>query len=311
MGLVWLASLCGVVLVASTAARADDPIVIDWPSLLPGVAPAYDPDSPNLCRRGDVRCVDGVVREMRRRFDPLAASCAHTAVFSLLYLRVTETYLATVEGDPAFFTDTPFVNYEDAVFAAAYFGAFSNWRGGHPERVPPAWRMAFAAADAGSVSGAGDLMLGVNAHVNRDLPFVLFALGLVRPDGTSRKADHDRVNDIFYRAYGPAMSEAARRFDPTISNAVFDGVTLDDTALVQILVAWREQAWRNAERLALARTDAERADVARSIEDAAAAEAQVIIGQYAYHPPLTTSAVRDAYCASHGTSGLLRVRDAA
>jgi hypothetical protein len=38
------------------------------------------------------------------------------------------------------------------------------------------------------VTGSGDLLLGISAHVNRDLPFVLASLGLVAPDGTSRKA---------------------------------------------------------------------------------------------------------------------------
>src|SRR5207249_118979 len=117
----------------------------------------------------------------------------------------------------------------------------------------------------------------VNAHVNRDLPFVLAAIGLVKPDGTSRKPDHDKVNDILFQAYGPAFRDVERRFDPSVSNAVFDSMPYDDAVFIQTLVAWREEAWRNAERLVTAPTPADRARVAASIERAAAAEATAIV----------------------------------
>ena len=53
--------------------------------------------------------------------------------------------------------------------------------------VPRAWAIAFGAADERAMSAAGNLALGINAHVQRDLPFVLAAIGLVKPDGSSRK----------------------------------------------------------------------------------------------------------------------------
>jgi hypothetical protein len=40
---------------------------------------------------------------MTRRFNPLARSCSHKAVFSLTYLRTTEEYRRTVE-EPTFFS---------------------------------------------------------------------------------------------------------------------------------------------------------------------------------------------------------------
>ena len=72
------------------------------------------------------------------------------------------------------------------------------------------------------------------------------------------------------------------------------------TGLLQLLVAWREDAWRNAERLVSATDDASRALVVASIEDSAAASAQTIRAANAYQPPLTTTQSRDAYCAAHG-----------
>ena len=282
-------------LVAAAPARGDDPL--PWSSLLPGLTSGYDPTSQDICRSGRIQCVDGVIREMTRRFTPLASSCSHDAVFALLYLIVTEYYRQDVQ-DPNFFSDNAFVNYEDAYFAEHYFDAYDNWYGGNRLLVPRAWQIAFSAADQHAVTGIGNLLLGVNAHVNRDLPFVLAYIGLVKPDGTSRKPDHDKVNEVFYQAYGPAFAAAEHRFDPSISNPTFDGMPYDDDAFLQTLVAWREEAWRNAERLVSAATAEDRAQVAASIEQAAADEAAVIATATAY-PPGQTSTSRDAYCALH------------
>ena len=49
--------------------------------------------------------------------------------------------------------------------------------------VPEAWRIAFDAADHETVATLGDILLGMNAHISRDLPFALARTGLVEPDG--------------------------------------------------------------------------------------------------------------------------------
>jgi hypothetical protein len=281
------------------AARADDPPFVDWASLLPGMTWAYTPDSTNDCNAGRVSCVDATIREMQRRFAPLAASCSHDAVFALAYLRTTQAYRQAVE-DPHFFNDNGFVNHEDAVFARLYFDAYDNWHAGRTAAVPRAWSIAFQAARDRAVAGGGNLLLGMNAHVQRDLPFALAAIGLVAPDGTSRKPDHDKVDQILNGVMGPLIAEEARRFDPTINEAnPLPNTTLDDAGVFQLLVAWREIAWRNAERLVSATTPADRAAVAASIESYAASQALEIRAGSAYVPLLQNSQARDAYCAAH------------
>ncbi len=299
-----MALACGFVLTLSPAgpalapASAEDPVFVPWADILPGLTMGYDPTSENICVRGDNACVDEVIREMQRRFKPLAKDCNHDVMFSFLYLRTTQEYRRAIQ-DPNYFSDNRFVNHEDAVFARFYFQAYDNWHGGLREQVPPAWRIAFSAADNKSVSGSGNLLLGMNAHINRDLPFVLAGIGMTKPDGTSRKPDHNKVNRILNSVAGPALAEAARRFDPSINDSSVDGTTLDETALLQLVVAWREKAWRNAELLVAATTAEQRAQVAQGIEDAAAAEAEAIRASNAYAPPLSSSAERDAWCALH------------
>jgi hypothetical protein len=75
------------------------------------------------------------------------------------------------------------------------------------EKVPAAWQLALDAARSKQVSGSGNLLLGMNAHINRDLPFVLFEMSLIRADGSSRKGDHDRVNRVLNRVVRPLLEE--------------------------------------------------------------------------------------------------------
>lgn len=267
-------------LVTSTAlcaspATADEPAFVPWSELVPSFTTGYDPSSANDCTSGHVRCVRSVIREMTRRFDPLAEACNHNSMFALTYLRTTEQYLESATS-PGFFTDPSFINHQDAVFARYYFEAWDAFRAGDVAATPKSWQLAFNAADGRTVSGLGNLLLGMSAHVNRDLPMVLADIGLVKPDGTSRKPDHDKVNEFLNLVMEPLIDEAAARFDPTVDDGQIDGTTMDETGMLQMLVGWREQAWHNAEALVNAPTPAARDAVVAEIERTAAIEAHLI-----------------------------------
>jgi hypothetical protein len=265
----------------ATPARAEDPPFVPWTALLPGFTTGYDPSSANDCKAGRLNCVDAVIREMERRFSPLEAACDHNLLFSLTYLRTTEEYRRSVVL-PGFFSDPAFINHQDAVFARYYFDAWDWYRSGQVASTPQAWRLAFDAADRRAVSGIGNMLLGISAHVNRDLAYVLADIGLVKPDGSSRKPDHDKVNVFLNRVTSPLLAEAASRYDPSVDDTQIHGTLLDEAAFLQLLVSWREGAWRNAELLVSAPTPAARALVAAEIERGSAIEANLLIVATAY-----------------------------
>lgn len=288
------------VIAGAPVAQAKDPIFVEWTTALPSATATYDPSSEDDCISGKPSCIDKTIREMQRRFNPVGQSCDHNAVFGLAYLRTTQTYKWARNQD-GFFVDTPFVNFEDAVFAKYYFDALDNWAKGNQAGVPRAWQIAFDAADQKSVNGSGDLFLGMSAHVNRDLPFVLAGIGLTFPDGSSRKADHDKVNHFLNAVLNPLMAEEAARFDSGIDSSR-DPMLLGYTSSFQLLAAWRETAWRNAERLVNAPDAASRAQVAQSIEDYAAGVATTLVTAESYTPPFTSTVGRDSYCSSHNSA---------
>jgi len=282
-------------------ATAEDPTFVGSTSVLPALPGGFHPSSSEDCTAGRVTCVRKLIREMERRLEPLAASCSHAAVFSLGYLRTTEAYLETAQT-PGFYEDAAFVNHEAAAFAALYFDAYDAWAAGRKDDVPPAWQVAFSAAEQKSVTGSGDLLLGISAHVNRDLPFALASLGLMKPDGTSRKRDHDRVNVMLNKVQEPMLAEQAERFDPEMAMPATP-YDLGYTASMQMVMSWREAAWRGAERLVAAPDDATRAQVAADIEHKALLEAHAILRATAYAPPVRSTAARDSYCAGHVDGG--------
>ncbi len=301
--LVFVGAVVGLATVPAAAASSDyeDPFFLNWPTYLPGspVGSYVDSDG-DECKQGQLGCVDRVIREMTRRYDRLG--CDHDSTFAFTYLLTTEEYREAVE-DPEFFTDNAFVNHQDAVFGEYYFDQFDDFHAGRIDEVSPAWRIAFQSAEDQAVKGMGNVFLGMNAHVNRDLPFVLAEIGLVKPDGTSRKADHDRVNDFLAATNQYLLVEAAKYLDPSLDDGDVPGTSVDNNTAVQALVAWREQAWRNAERLVAAETPEDRAAVAAEIEEAAALEALAIREAYRYTAIDTLTgkgvAARNAYCQAN------------
>lgn len=285
----------------STTSRYDDPFFLNWPAYLPSTSPdTYVASTATECKNGQIACVENVIKEMTKRYNALG--CDHDSTFAFTYLLTTEEYRRAV-ADGQFFSDIAFINHQDALFADYYFEQFDDWHRGDVEEVSPAWRIAFDSAERQMVSGLGNVFLGMNAHVNRDLPFVLAEIGLVKPDGTSRKPDHDRVNDFLAATNQYLLTEAAKVLDPTLDDGDVPGISVDNSVTVQALVVWREQAWRNAERLVAAPTAEARAQVAEEIEQMAAAEALVIRTAFSYTPAHRLLGVdpeqRSAFCEAN------------
>ena len=212
-----------------------------------------------------MNCVRAVIREMQRRFE-LGRSCDHNAMFALAYLRTTQTYLWAAQ-QPGFFQDTPWVNHEDAVFAKYYFNAYDNWLAGNWSQVPQAWLIAFDSAKDRRTTGSGDLLLGMSAHINRDLPFTLAAIGMVtgggEPQGRPRQGG--RVPQHGDQAHAGRAGGAVRPGHGQHR----DSVRGRPRRAVPAGRGMAEKAWRNAELLVSAPTPQLRAAVAEQIEPAA------------------------------------------
>lgn len=245
--------------------------------------------TPNDCRSGSYGCVERTIADMTTRFNSLAPRCDHDAVFSLLYLRVTERYRQVV-AVPGYFGSPRTVNYEDRVFYDLYAGSFADWHAGRPGSVPPIWRLTYSAADARQANGSGDLLMAMAAHILRDLPFALWRISM------GARADHLAVNPMLQSVYPAVVAELARRFDPVIATA--DVVPGSSTLVVDAIAQWRDKAWRDGQALVAARTPAAYQAVADRIEREAWATGLSLYLATRY-PVQALTVVRDSYCATH------------
>lgn len=297
MGGLLSGALLTALLAGGPTASASTLTNVPWSSYLPGWTEEYVPTSENDCVAGRDPCLKATLKELARIADDTATTCSHDAVFSRAYLRMTQTYRWS-RDIPGYYEDVHFANHQDAVFAKYYTDAYYAYRSGDHSLVPEAWRIAFDASLDHRVSASGSLLLGMNAHINRDLAFVLAGVGLVAPDGSSRKPDYDAVEQWLYTSTEPLLAEIAARFDPTADDAG-DPLGLSNLALFQMISGWREQAWRNAEALVSAPTPEARAQVAASIEAGATAAAETLLATQSFMPPITSSGPRDAWCTTH------------
>jgi hypothetical protein len=173
--------------------------------------------------------------------------------FALLYLRTTEGMRdANNAGE---FSDPEFWDAEVIpTFAEYYLDAYAAWKRGDHRDVDPAWRIAFEARPE-KLTCTQLLYLGINAHVNNDLAFMIEEMG---PRYTYQ--DHKHVDDVLaFRTRPVVYPEIQRDLCPGLFSE-----TIPATADADIF-AWRELAWQNAQRLRDAPTRKARDAVAKEI----------------------------------------------
>jgi hypothetical protein len=139
--------------------------------------------------------VDSVVRDMKSRLDGLTIEQEYLRHFLATYQRTTLAVGKAV--DDGFFEDSAWVERWDVAFAELYLDALDTYlSGGAPSRP---WRLAFDASS--DLPALRHVLLGINAHVNYDLPQALLAV-ISDADFSdssliaSRRRDHERIDSI-------------------------------------------------------------------------------------------------------------------
>ena len=291
-------ALALIVLVPAANADHDD-ANLPWPAALPPqqVSTAVQPRPISNCPRpARISCMDRLLRRLQAQWRSLDATCDHRALFSLAYVRITKGIRDDLaRAKPRYFRYRKWMLYVITTFSNRYFRQFRNWERRAP--VAPAWQIAFDEAARGDVNGGQDVLLASNAHTQNDLPYVYAEQGMRDRDGTSRKADHDAVNEINTRVFDQLEDEFAQRYDSQFTWIDLKPSPLDELGTMEMVKGWREGAWRNAERLMNARTPAERQRVSDDITQTSRLWAEAIrSGEMPGY-----RAQRDEYCRSQKT----------
>ena len=196
------------------------------------------------------------------------------AIFLTLYGIVSTEMRARIRQQA--FADNAWVGRYTVAFANLYREALEAYEARNSDRVPKAWRLCFDAAVAGNGLVLQDMLLGVNAHVNHDLPLALSSIS-IDPDRALRYRDHAAVNAVLAAVTERATQRLATLYAPGLTTLDDCAGALDEMASAFSLEVARESAWEGAVSLANARNTFERGLVSRLMATRAAAVARLLL----------------------------------
>jgi Family of unknown function (DUF5995) len=197
------------------------------------------------------------IAELMARMDSdlarLRAAGDRRRYFHATYLRTTKA--VAEEIDRGGFADGAWLERWDLVFADLYLDALDADLRGEPVSRP--WRVAFdAARDRPDLSPLRHVLLGMNAHINYDLPQALIAVvstadfddpAVLR----ARSADHRHVDDVLVARVGAEDDELTAVSTQSLLDRLLR--PLNRWSSRRILKEAREKVWHNTAALDQAR----------------------------------------------------------
>jgi hypothetical protein len=161
-----------------------------------------------------------------------------SAFFPAMYSRVTSRIGAAIAHGS--FGDGPALDAFATRFATLYLDAVHE-----PSRRPRSWSAAWDVAGDDRMLIVQHLLLGINAHVNHDLPLAVVAAADARGDLASIRPDFDAVNDVLAATYVDIVADLDRVSRWVNRVARIGG----DRAFNFSLRSARAQAWSAAVRM--------------------------------------------------------------
>jgi hypothetical protein len=220
------------------------------------------------------RTLDEVVEGLSKLEARFRRERDRRAIFLMLYGIVSAEIRARVAHGA--FHDNEWVHQYAVAFANLYRRALESFEAGRMDEVPKAWRLCFITAAAGTGLVLQDMFLGVNAHVNNDLPSALCSIG-IDPDRPQRYADHTGVNRVLGFVTERATRRIAALYAPGITAMDDCAGQLDEQLTLFSLDVARESAWDAAVSLTNARSPLERDLSERLIGTRAAVMARLLL----------------------------------
>src|SRR3954451_152697 len=143
------------------------------------------------------REINGLIARMEALEAELVTAEDPKRYFHSTYLRTTRAVAKAIDGGG--FLDGPWVERWDIAFADLYLDALTGYR--DRGTAPAPWQTAFDRAGGAGAPPLTHVLLGMNAHINYDLPQALIAA--ISPAEFSdpellerREQDHRRIDSV-------------------------------------------------------------------------------------------------------------------
>lgn len=190
-----------------------------------------------------------VLEQMQSWIDRWENAQDRRAIFLSCYSMMTRNMLIALENGE--FLDAVWVNDLLHRFADYYFIALDAYDK-QPDDSPAVWRLAFETCPRRDVHVLQHLMLGVNAHINYDLVYVIVDMlqsewsQLSDEDKVRRYRDHCHVNEVIFRTINAVQDQVVERYSPRMDIIDKGMFMLDEWLLGQLIEHWREEVWQHA-----------------------------------------------------------------
>jgi hypothetical protein len=189
--------------------------------------------------------IPALIAGMQADLAVLRAGDDRRRYFHATYLRSTQAFDREIRRGG--FADGAWLERWDLVFAGLYLNALAADLRGDP--VPQPWRVAFdAARERGDLPPVRHVLLGMNAHINFDLPQALIAV--ITPAefddprvAASRAADHRHVDDVLLARVGAEDDELSAQTRRSLLDRLL--APANRAATRRILTEARAKVWRN------------------------------------------------------------------
>lgn len=162
--------------------------------------------------------------------------------FLQTYYLVTKAVTAAGMQRRKFYRNPAALERLDIVFAALYFKPLERFLVGQQARLSP-WTTYYSYCNAGGGNAFVELLLGINAHINGDLPI---ALSTVR---YREQKDFYKIDALLLSVIPEVMQFLTRHYHDYLSVGAMLLPSLTEHEFHSIVVRWRHQAWVNAQQI--------------------------------------------------------------
>jgi hypothetical protein len=217
--------------------------------------------------------IDALIERMQELLEPMEAAGDPNRIFHATYLRTTIAVADEIKR-PGGFADPVWTERWDVAFADLYLEALDQLHAGKQPSRP--WAVAFGAQRGLPVLNR--LLLGMNAHINYDLPQALLAVISDEEFDDAeliakRESDHKAIDDILAFRVSAEGDELSSIYGPgSLLNRLLEPFNQIGTR--RFLREARRKVWANAISLSQARRTDARAYAARlgELEELSAAK---------------------------------------
>jgi Family of unknown function (DUF5995) len=200
--------------------------------------------------------IDALIGRMEALLGPMQTARDPRRFFHATYLRTTRAVRDALQD--GLFSDPDWVERWDVAFAEFYLDALHADSTGAAGPVPGPWAIAFRTGrERPDAPALRHVLLGMNAHINYDLPQALLAV-ISGPEFADpallarRQADHRRIDEVLSQRVGAEDAELAGATPRSAVDAAL--APLNQAASRRFLREARAKVWDNTIELNAARS---------------------------------------------------------